>query len=669
MMTTTAQPPAVAVRHLLDPLTAEEIETATAILRQERGLGESARFVYVTLREPAKDAVLSHRPGEPLDREADVVIRERAEHKTYEAVVSITAGEVREWREVPGVQPAVMLEEFVATEEAVRKDPRWQEAMRKRGITDFDMAMIDPWSVGYGGPEDAAEQGRFLRPLTWIRQGDPDDHGYARPVEGLIVRFDLDRMEVVDVEDHGAIPLPPSGGNYTVEAISDPGNVPHFPDGPRQDLKPVEITQPAGTSFTVDGHEVSWQKWRFQVGFTPREGLVLHLVRYQDQGTERPVIYRASLAEMVIPYGDPSAAQYRKNVFDMGEYGIGVLANSLELGCDCLGEIYYFDAWLNDNDGHAQQLKNAICLHEEDHGMLWKHTDWRTGKAEVRRSRRLVISMIATVGNYEYGYFWYLYQDGTIEYEIKLTGVISNGAVAPGEKPAYGTLVAPQVYGPNHQHIFSVRLDMMVDGAQNTVVECDSVALPPGPGNPYGNAWVLQQTPLRRESEAQRVADGRAARYWKVTNPGKLNATGEAVAYKLMPGDTVLPFWQPDTSIARRAGFANKHLWVTAYDRDERFPAGEYPNQHPGGDGLPAWTEADRPLENTDVVLWHTFTAHHVVRPEDWPVMPVTRVGFQLRADGFFDGNPALDVPPPEHCHHEGEVADAMPQTSENGTP
>ncbi|HTZ22409.1 MAG TPA: tyramine oxidase, partial [Streptosporangiaceae bacterium] len=356
-MTTTAQPPAVAVRHLLDPLTAEEIETATAILRQERGLGESARFVYVTLREPAKDAVLSHRPGEPLDREADVVIRERAEHKTYEAVVSITAGEVREWREVPGVQPAVMLEEFVATEEAVRKDPRWQEAMRKRGITDFDMAMIDPWSVGYGGPEDAAEQGRFLRPLTWVRQGDPDDHGYARPVEGLIVRFDLDRMEVVDIEDHGAIALPPSGGNYTVEAISDPGNVPHFPGGPRQDLKPVEITQPAGTSFTVDGHEVSWQKWRFQVGFTPREGLVLHLVRYQDQGTERPVIYRASLAEMVIPYGDPSAAQYRKNVFDMGEYGIGVLANSLELGCDCLGEIYYFDAWLNDNDGHAQQLK------------------------------------------------------------------------------------------------------------------------------------------------------------------------------------------------------------------------------------------------------------------------------------------------------------------------
>jgi primary-amine oxidase len=355
---------------------------------------------------------------------------------------------------------------------------------------------------------------------------------------------------------------------------------------------------------------------------------------------------------MLIPYGDPNPAHYRKNVFDMGEYGIGMLANSLELGCDCLGEIRYFDAWLNDNDGHALVLKNAICLHEEDHGISWKHMDWRTGKTEVRRSRRLVISMIATVGNYEYGYFWYLYQDGTIEYEVKLTGVISNGALPPGQKPAHGTLVAPQVYGPNHQHIFCVRLDMMVDGPGNTVYECDSVAVPPGPENPYGNAWVVRQTPLRRESEAQRVADGRAARYWKITNPGRPNATGEPVAYKLAPRDSVLPFNQPGTHVMRRAQFATRHLWVTAYDPGQRFPAGEYPNQHPGGDGLPAWTAADRPLENTDLVLWHTFTAHHVVRPEDWPVMPVTTVGFQLRADGFFDGNPALDLPPAEHCHH-----------------
>src|ERR1700747_2536111 len=302
----TAERGGVQVRHPLDPLTAEEIEAAGQILKRDRGLAESARFVYVTLREPAKEAVLRFRPGDALDREADVVLRERAEGKTYEAVVSITAGQVRLFREVPGVQPAIMLEEFMATEAAVRKDAGWQEAMRRRGITDFDMVMIDPWSVGYNGPEDAARRGRFPRPLTWVRQGDPDDNGYARPVEGLIVRFDLDRMEVVDIEDHGVVPLPPHSGNYTAEWIRDAANMPHFPDGPRQDLKPVEITQPEGTSFTVDGHEVSWQKWRFQVGFTPREGLVLYLVRYQDHGTVRPGLYRASLAEMFIPYRRPS---------------------------------------------------------------------------------------------------------------------------------------------------------------------------------------------------------------------------------------------------------------------------------------------------------------------------------------------------------------------------
>ena len=261
---TTAEHVSVGVRHPLEPLTAEEIETVSRILTRDRGLATSARFVYVTLREPAKDDVLRHQPGEAFEREAHVVLRERAEYRTYEAIVSLTAGEVRLWRELPGVQPPVMLEEFLATEEAVRKDPRWQEAMRRRGITDFDMVMVDPWSVGYNGPEDAAEKGRFLRPLTWVRRGDPDDNGYARPVEGLIVRFDLDRMEVVDIEDHGVVPLPPGSGNYTAEGIRDAANVPYIPDGPRQDLKPVEITQPDGTSFTVDGHEVHWQKWRFR---------------------------------------------------------------------------------------------------------------------------------------------------------------------------------------------------------------------------------------------------------------------------------------------------------------------------------------------------------------------------------------------------------------------
>jgi primary-amine oxidase len=645
-------------RHPLDPLTAEEIEAASELLRREQQLDDDVRFVYVTLREPAKDVVLAFEPGVEVEREAFLLLRDRARRKTYEAVVSLSGRSLTSWREVPNVQPPIMFEEFLTTEQAVKKDPRWQEAMRRRGIEDLDNVMIDPWSVGYNGPDDAPEKARLVRPLTWVRKGDPDDNGYARPVEGLVVRFDLDRMEVVDIEDHGEVPLPPRSGNYTPEGITDANNTPYFPSGLRQDLKPVEITQPQGTSFQVDGHEVRWQKWRFRVGFNPREGLVLHTVSYEDEGRLRPIIYRASLSEMFIPYGDPRPTHYRKNVFDMGEYGVGMLANSLELGCDCLGEIFYFDGIVNDNDGRPMELKNAICMHEEDYGLLWKHVDFRTFKTEVRRSRRLAVSMIATVGNYEYGFFWYFYQDGGIEFEVKLSGVMSTGALPEGEKPRHGVLVAPGLYGPHHQHYFGMRLDMMVDGLQNSVYECDSVAVPPGPENPHGNAWVVESTLLSKESEAQRVFNPLAARYWKIANSGSLNGVGEAVAYKLQPGDNVLPFYQPDAHAIRRAQFTTKHLWVTAYDPTQNYPAGDYPNQNPGGDGLPAYAAGDRPLEDTDLVVWYTFGTHHVVRPEEWPVMSAAYTGFHLKPQGFFDGNPALDVPIADHCQH-GEIAGA----------
>ncbi len=658
-----------AARHPLEPLSAGEIESAAAVLTAARQLGDSAQFVYITLMEPAKGAVQSadggtapdRRPGGTApDRQALVVLRDRAACAVYEAVVSLSRGVVLSWREVPGVQAPLTPDEIATYEEAVKRDPRWQQAMRRRGVTDFSLARLDPWPFGYHGPQDGPQHGRFVRPLTWVAGGADGDNAYARPVDGLIVRFDLDRMEVVEVEDHDAVPLPPLSGNYTAAAISAPGNFPSFPAGPRSDVRPVEITQPSGPSFTVSGHEVRWQRWRLRVGFTPREGLVIHDVSYEDKGAVRPILYRASLSEMFIPYGDPAPTQYRKNVFDMGEAGIGVLANSLELGCDCLGDIHYFDGFVNDGQGRAVRIPNAVCMHEEDNGVLWKHTDYRTGRAEVRRSRRLVISMFATVGNYDYGFFWYFYQDGSIEYEVKLTGVISNGALPAGLRPRFGTLVAPGVYGPNHQHIFCVRLDMTVDGPGNSVIECDSVPLPPGPENPHGNAWEVSRTVLRSESEAQRLANSNAARFWRIENPARVNAVGDPVAYRLEPGPSTPPLQQPGTHALRRAQFATRNLWVTAYQPDELFAAGAYPYQHPGGAGLPEWVQADRPLENTDLVVWHTFVAHHVVRSEDWPVMPVTTAGFRLRPDGFFDGNPSLDVPAPagDHCdRHAAESA------------
>jgi primary-amine oxidase len=629
----TTLPNAVGVAHPLDPLTVDEIAAAVDIVRTERQLGARVRFVSVTLHEPAKAVVLAYPSVGPVDREAFAILLDNEAGQTYEAVISLSRRTVLSWEHVPNVQPAIMLDEFLECEQACKASPEWQAAMRKRGITNFDLCMVDPWSAGNFGLE--AETGRRLsRALTWVRSR-PDDNGYARPVENVITVVDLHAMEVIAVEDFGVVPLPPEEANYSAETV-----------GTRTDLKPIEIHQPEGPSFVIDGHDVRWQKWHFRVGFTPREGLVLHTISYADQGRERPIIYRASLADMLVPYGDPRPAYFRRNAFDVGEYGIGMLANSLEQGCDCLGEIHYFDVAGHDSHGQPMTIPNAICMHEEDNGLLWKHIDWRTGYTESRRSRRLVVSFIATVGNYEYGFYWYFYQDGTLQLEVKLTGVISNGATLPGEDPPWGGLVAPQVYGPIHQHFFNVRLDMMVDGPDNSVYEVNTVADPSGANNPYNNAFHAEATLLETESQAQRVIDPLSARYWTIANRSVHNRLGQPVAYKLMPGENVLPFAREGASVLKRGAFATRHLWVTPYSPRERYAAGDYPNQHAGGAGLPAYTSNDRPIVDTDVVVWYTFGAHHVVRPEDWPVMPVATIGFALKPVGFFDRNPGLDVPP-----------------------
>ncbi len=626
------------VSHPLEPLTAEEIAAAVTIVRSERNLSERVRFASVRLHEPPKEVVLNFKQGHPVTREAFIILLDNTDGKTYEAVVSLTRGKVTSWHHVPDVQPSIMLDEFFECERAVKAHPDFQAALRKRGITNLDLVMVDPWSAGnYGTLEENTR--RLSRTISFVRSH-PIDNGYAHPIEGVLALVDLNKMEVVKIEDNGVVPLPPTNGNYTPDAVS-----------LRTDLKQLDIAQPDGPSFTVNGHEVHWQKWRFRLGFNPREGLVLYTIGYEDQGRVRPIIYRASLAEMVVPYGDSSPNHYRKNAFDMGEYGLGMLANSLELGCDCLGHIHYFDAAVTDSRGNVVTMPNVVCMHEEDYGVLWKHTDFRLETTEVRRSRRLVVSFIATAGNYEYGFFWYFYQDGTIQYEIKLTGIMSTGAVPPGEKPKHGQLVAPQLNAVYHQHFFNIRLDMMLDGRNNSVYEVHTESLPLGPENPYGNAWTVKSTLLASESQAQRVIDPLSARYWKVVNPSVHNSLGEPVGYKLLPGENILPFAHPESSFLKRAGFATKHLWVTPYAPTERHPAGDYPNQHAGGAGLPAWTQANRSIENTDIVLWYTLGEHHIPRPEDWPVMPVGYIGFTLKPVGFFDNNPALDVPLPAHQH------------------
>ena len=626
------------ISHPLDPLTSEEINLVTSIVKNKSNIGKFLLFETITLIEPPKNQVLSFNLGDEIRRKAFVVALNYKEEKLYELDIDISNEKILRCDHKPGVQPAFIFGDlemdFNEWESKMKHDPLVVDALKKRGIDDPDLLQIDPWPIANFGKKE--EEGKRLAiGRCWIRK-EPGDNAYARPIEGLSIILDLNKNEVVEIQDFGKVPIPPNDGNYSQK----------YQKEFRKDLKPIEITQPEGPSFTVDRNEVTWQKWHLRVGFTNREGLVIHNVSYEDNGKIRPILYRASLSEMIVPYGDPTNDHYKKQVFDAGEVGIGKCANSLELGCDCLGEIYYFDASLFDIRGDAKVIKNAICMHEEDYGILWKHTDTRSGEVETRRSRRLVISSIVTVGNYEYGFFWYFYQDGGIEYEIKLTGIVNSAAVPPGIKPNHGTLVAPQVVAHNHQHFFNVRLDMMVDGKENSVYEVDTVLDPIGDENPHGNAFSTKKTLIENEQEGARTIDPFAARYWTVVNSKKKNYMGEPVSYKISPGENLLPFSHPDSVVNKRAGFMNKHLWVTQFNEKELYASGDYPQQHSGGDGLPKWIQSKRDVKDKDLVVWYTLGHNHIPRLEDWPVMPVAYIGFTIKPSGFFDRNPALDVPP-----------------------
>ena len=252
--------------HPLNPLSADELEAAATILRDSHPAFAAARFVSIGLDEPAKDQVLGYVDGAEIDRRAFMVVRDSAERRTYEVVVSLTERRVVSLEHVPEAQTALTEQDFLDAERLLKGDDRWQEAMRKRGVTDFEHAMIDPWPAAYLTDEDAPTR-RLNRPLTFVRPSD-GENGYAHPVEGLVALVDLDRGEVLDVVDHGVVDIPPASGEYTTEGMRKEGNVPRY-DKPRTDLKPLEITQPDGPSFQVDGFEVRWQKWRFRVGFTP----------------------------------------------------------------------------------------------------------------------------------------------------------------------------------------------------------------------------------------------------------------------------------------------------------------------------------------------------------------------------------------------------------------
>jgi len=615
----------ISIMHPLTPLTPAEILRAASIGRQGAPFPEEPLFERIQLHEPPKELWVA---GKPTEREAEVFIFRRSSIGVWKLIVSLSQEIVIAKKYYPNARPMLQLEQFTAIEEAVRACPEFQAACRKHGIEDMSLVCIDPWSAGAFGSAEEKDHHLALA-FCWVRNH-ADDNLYAHPIEGLYAMVDVLANKVLKIYDLQNIPVPRTECNYE----------PNLRTDIRKPLKPLRIVQDEGPSFVLNDHSIAWDQWSLVIGFNAREGITLHDIRFAG----RPVARRLSLVEMVVPYGTPVEPHFRKNVFDIGEYGIGKLANSLRMNCDCTGCVVYLDAHIATMHGEPLTIPNAICIHEEDAGLLWKHWDFRTDRAETRRGRRLVISSISTVCNYEYASYWYFRQDGAIEYEMRATGVINTVACEPGRPSRYGTEVMPGVEGHIHQHYFCVRMDLSVDGDRNSVVECNTRA-EDAAANPYGNAYYVTETPLRTELEACRCANPASHRYWKVLNPNKKNRVNMPVAYKLEPAHPLTPFLDPDSPSGQRSGFIRRHLWVTAYDPEERFPAGEFVNLSDGQDGILRFVSQNRCIEDTDLVLWHVFGIHHLPRPEDFPVQPAMSTGFMLQPYGFFDENPAITLP------------------------
>jgi len=632
--------PATAAAYPLDPLDAVEISSAVAAVRAAKSLPEGTFFPYVALNEPPKAEVLLWTPGAPFRREAFLVVFDRDHNAMSEAVVDLNKKELVSWTPRPGVQPNVMLSEFDEFPPVVRADPRWRAAMERRGLNP-DKIWVDLWAAGPMSADEKKSGLRLLRGLGYQLEGNKNP--YAHPVEGVVALVDANHKKVLDVVDTGVVPVSKASGDF------DDASLPPARPG----LKPLVITQPDGPSFTIQDHEVRWQNWVFHFTLQPREGPVLYQVSWQDGARLRPVLYRASLSDMLVPYGDADPNWSFRNAFDEGEYGIGRMAGSIEPQTDVPANAVFVDADFADDLGKPYKVEKAMAFYERDGGLLWKHLDtYVNNKNQSRRSRELVMTFVATISNYDYQLSWVFHQDGEISLEAGLTGIMLAKGVAAQDhmqahddpKAAYAHLVAPGVAAPHHQHFFNFRLDFDVDGTDNIVMEENVRSAPRGPKNPLDNAVEMTSTPLTHELAAQRDLDPATARKWRVVSANAKNELGGPTGYALLPGESAVPYLWPSSPVRRKGRFVDHQLWVTRYAEGERYAAGPYPNQGAPGQGLPAWTKADRDLNGKDVVLWYTFGMTHIPRPEDWPVMPVYRVGFRLVPVGFFARNPALDI-------------------------
>lgn len=627
----------------LNPLSADEISRAVEIVKQSGHYKPGFRFTEVSIHEPPKDqawnfALTGQAVAQP--RQANIVVLD-GKH-VIEGLIDLDRRALQSWQPVEGAHGMVLLDDFATVQAAIEASPEYALALAKRGIDDVKKVVATPLTVGYfDGKDGLAQDKRLLKIVSYLNTG--DGNYWSHPIEGLVAVVDLEQKKLIKIEDGGVIPVPMKPTPYDGRGRTGVA------------VKPLEITEPEGKNYTITGNSIHWQNWDFHVRLDSRVGPILSTVTYDDKGKKRKVMYEGSLGGMIVPYGDPDGGWYFKAYLDSGEYGMGTLTSPIARGKDAPANAVLLDATLADYTGKPTTVPRAMAIFERYAGPEYKHQEMGQPNLSTER-RELVVRWISTVGNYDYIFDWVFQQNGTLGIDAGATGIEAVKGVKSStmhdatakEDTRYGTLLDHNIVGTTHQHIYNFRLDLDVDGENNSLVEVNPRVASNERGGPRTSTMQTEQQVVGTEQQAAQKFDPSTVRL--LSNFSKENKVGNPVSYQLIPyaGGTHPVAkganFAKDEWLYHRQSFMDKQLWVTRYNPDEKYPEGKYPNRSDKDSGLGQFTQDNQAIDNTDNVVWLTTGTTHIARAEEWPIMPTEWVHVLLKPWNFFDETPTLNL-------------------------
>ncbi|SJM84406.1 related to copper amine oxidase [Zygosaccharomyces bailii] len=646
--------------HPFDSITDEEIITTSKLLKELHGDAQLF-FSQIDRLEPPKDDAIKYLEIERygggklpyIPRRSYAYYYVNNKMPLYKAIVNVSEKHILSSKVTPegtvgplqpdgmaSVELAVLGHPVVKAEIAKLQLDKVHYNHPKLGKLNYKV-VCEPWMYGTDSPNDKCP---LIQSYMYLALDHPDSNHYSIPL-----RF----SPVFEYLTHKFVRMDylPSGADEKFIRETLPLRkvhpiVEYHPDlledyTPRANLKPLQVVQPEGPSFEVNGSKITWQGWEFRVATNVREGFALYDVHFKG----RSLFYRIALNEMTVPYGDGRPPFHRKQAFDLGDCGFGNCANSLALGCHCLGVIKYMDTRRADTRGNPVLLPSTVCMHEQDYGILYLHKNYRTDSSVVTRRREFVVQTIATVANYEYIVNLVFDQAGAITVQVRATGILSTMPNDDNNVTDFGTIVGPGVTAAFHQHLLSFRFDTRLDGDKNTVVYDDYLPMEEQlPYNQYNVGFRQKRTFVERSGSVDQSPF--TNRTYKVINENSINpVTLKPVGYKFeMPAKQMI-LASPSSYNVRRAKYATKQLWVTKYQDEQLYAAGEFTNQSQTDTGLSKWADGTDTVRNSDTVVWATLALTHPPVTEQFPVMPSDFLQFLVTPASFFDRNPALDIP------------------------